>query len=83
MDLGIPCNFKMLSMYNFANLSLPYVVHTGMKCASLVRKMIITHIESLPLGVLESPLIKSILMSSHFHSAMGNGWTHWVFDVPP
>jgi hypothetical protein len=34
------------------------------------------HIESLPLGVLGSLLMKSILMSSHFHSGMDNGWSN-------
>jgi hypothetical protein len=73
IDLGTPCSFKMLSMYNLANLSLPYVVRTSIKCATFVRRSIITHIESLPFGVLGSPLMKSMLMSSHFHSGMGSG----------
>jgi hypothetical protein len=73
---GTPCNFRMLSICNFTNLSSPYVIRTGMKCVTLVRRSTITHIESLPLGVLGSPLMKSILISSHLHSGMGNGWSN-------
>jgi hypothetical protein len=65
-------------MYNLVNLSPPYVVRMGMKCATFVRRSTITHIKSLPFRVLESPLIKSMLMSFHFHSGMGSGWSNLV-----
>jgi hypothetical protein len=76
IDLCTPCSFRMLLTYNLANLSPPYVVRTGMKCVTFVRRPTITYTESLPLGVLGSPLTKSMLMSSHFHSGMGSGWSN-------
>jgi hypothetical protein len=75
IDLGTPSSFRMLSVYNLANLSPQYMVHTGMKCATFVRRSTNTHIELLPLGVLGSPLMKSMLMPSHFHSGRGSGWS--------
>jgi hypothetical protein len=74
--LGYSMQLQNVVNVQLRSLSLPYVVHTEMKCATLVRRPTITHIESLPLGVLGSPLMKSILMSSHFHSGMGNDWSN-------
>jgi hypothetical protein len=40
----------------------------------LVRQSTITHIESYLCVVRDNPTIKSMLMSSHFHSGMLKGW---------
>jgi hypothetical protein len=44
-----------------------------MKCADLVRRSTITQIESNPLEVLGKPIIKYILIFSHFQAGMGSG----------
>ena len=52
-----------------------------MKCATFVNRSTITHIELRPFGVLGNPTMKSMLISSHFHTGMCNGWSspvgHW------
>jgi hypothetical protein len=54
-------------MYNYANLAPEYVVFTGIKWATLVSLSTITHIESYPADVRDSPTMKSMPISSHFH----------------
>jgi hypothetical protein len=50
-----------------------YVVLTGMKWATLVSLSTMTHMESYPAWVRGSSTIKSIHISSHFHSRIFNG----------
>jgi hypothetical protein len=49
-----------------------YVFLTDRKWADLVSRSMITHIESLPFWVIGSLVIKSILISSHFHLGTDN-----------
>jgi hypothetical protein len=72
--LGIPCRLTILSKYILAYRIVGYIVWTGMKCADLVRRSIITQIESNPFEVLGKPTMKSILISSHFQAGMGKGY---------
>src|SRR5688572_14093766 len=58
---------------NSARVAPPKVVFTGMKWATLVRRSIITQIESFPFCVRGSPVTKSMPISSHFHSGTGRG----------
>jgi hypothetical protein len=44
---------------------------TGRKWAILVSRSTITQIESYPFAVLDNPIIKSMLISSHFHVGIG------------
>jgi hypothetical protein len=61
------------STYNLAQRLAGYVIWTGRKCADLVSRSTMTHIESNPFEVLGKPTIKSILISSHFQDGMSNG----------
>ena len=45
------------------------------KCAILVNLSTMTHIESIPRAVLGNFMMKSIVILSHFHIAMGNSYT--------
>uniref|UniRef100_A0A0A9FR86 Uncharacterized protein n=1 Tax=Arundo donax TaxID=35708 RepID=A0A0A9FR86_ARUDO len=44
-----------------------------MKWATFVNLSTMTHMESCPFGVLGNPTIKSIPISSHFHTGTGRG----------
>src|SRR5207253_7692221 len=80
--LGTPCKHTILVIYNSASFGPWYVSLTGMKWATLVRRSTITHMESYPDWVRGNPTIKSMLISSHFHSGvmwyyheLGEGWS--------
>ena len=54
----------------FGKLLGGVVVLTGMKCATLVSLSVMTHMASFPCRDRGSPTIKSIPISSHFHSGI-------------
>jgi hypothetical protein len=74
--LGTPCSRRTLSMYSCASLSPRYVAFIGMKKATFVNRSTMTHIESFPFCVLGSPTMKSMLISSHFHTGICSGWSN-------
>jgi hypothetical protein len=59
-------------MYNSTYVAIVYFTLTERKWAIFVSRSMITQIESYPLVVLGNPIIKSILISSHFHVGIGN-----------
>jgi hypothetical protein len=63
----------MCDMYNSAYCLTLYLVPTGMKWANFIRQSTITHIESCSHEVRGKPIIKSMQMSSHFHSGILKG----------
>jgi hypothetical protein len=59
-------------MYNSAYWLTLYVVITGMKWADLVKWSTMTHMELYPDELRGKPTMKSMQISSHFHSGMLN-----------
>lgn len=74
MVFGTPCKHSMRSTYNSAYFLAGYTVLTGRKCADLVSLSTTTQMESYPFWVWGNPTMKSMLISSHFHSGMFKGW---------
>ena len=70
-DIGTLCNLTISSTYNWANLSNESSLLTGRKCADFVSLSTITHMASCCLQVLGSPITKSIVILSHFHTGIG------------
>jgi hypothetical protein len=62
-------------IYSSARFWPRSVVLTGRKWATLVRRSMMTQMESCPLFDLGRPVIKSIPTSSHFHVGIFNGWS--------
>jgi hypothetical protein len=58
----------MCAMYRSAYCLALYLVPTGMKWDDFIKWSTITHIESCPHEVRGRPIMKSMQMSSHFHS---------------
>jgi hypothetical protein len=65
--LGTPCRQTICAMYNSTSLAPEYVVYDGIKWATLVSLSTITQIESYQVDVPGRPMMKSMLISSHFH----------------
>ncbi|CAA0833356.1 Unknown protein, partial [Striga hermonthica] len=72
IDTGTPWSRTISRIYSLAYSFSFIVVFTGKKCAVLVRRSMITQMESFPLLVLERPTTKSIVTFSHFHSGISN-----------
>jgi hypothetical protein len=71
--LGTLCKHTILDMYSFASLALELFIFTGMKWATFVKRSTMTQIESYPAWVHGNPTMKSIPVSSHFHSGILRG----------
>ena len=74
MVFGTPCKLMIRAKYILAYWIVGYILLTGRKCADLISRSTITHIESKPFDVLDRPMIKSILISSNFQARIGNGY---------
>lgn len=70
INLGTPCNMITVFTYNLANLSNGFIVFMDRKKSRLRSQSSTTHIKSLPLFPLWNLIIKSIIISSHFHSGI-------------
>ena len=66
--LGNPCNLKIYFMKIFAMSSVFYVDLTVIKCVSFVNLSTRTMMESCCLQVIGNPIMKSMEITSHFHS---------------
>ena len=53
-----------------------WVDFIGIKCASLLRLLTTTIIKSFCILVFSKPVVKSILITSHFHLGMGSGYNN-------
>ena len=69
---GIPCKHTIRSMYNSAYLLVGNVVCMRRKWSTLVNLSTATHMESWFSEVLGNPMIKSMLISSHFQEDIGS-----------
>ena len=65
---GTPCNLPTSQMNTCATSLAENVEFTGMKYATFVNLCTITMMESCCLIVLDNPVMKSMEMTSHFHS---------------
>jgi len=73
---GIPCILKICFM-KISGMSISlWVDFIGMKCANLVSLSTTIIIESFCFLLLGSPVIKSTLITSRFHSRMGIGYNN-------
>ena len=61
-------------MKMFAMESILYVDLNGIKCFSLGNLSTTTMMESCYLQVIDNPVIKSMEITSHFHSGTGKGF---------
>ena len=73
MVRGTPCRVITRSKYNLAYFLAEYLVSTRRKWADLVRRSIMTQIESYPFAVWGKPITKSIEISSYFQTGIGKG----------
>ena len=71
--LGNPCNLKISFMKIFAMASALYVDLTAIKCDSFVNLSTKNMMESCCLIIIGNPVIKSMEMTSYFHSGIGKG----------
>ena len=70
---GIPYNLKIYFI-NISTMLMDLMVYlTSMKCVPLVNLSSTTIIESFCLLVLGKPMMKSMVITSHFHSRIGKG----------
>ena len=72
-SLGNPYNLKISFMNIFAMESALYVDLTGIKRDAFVNLSTTTMMESCCLIVIQNPVIKSMEITSHFHSRTGKG----------
>ena len=83
--LGTPCNLITSRRYNSAMWVASSVLWQGMKCAIFENLSTTTIIASLPLWVLGSATMKSILTSSHGWAGTGKGvynpWWNWLLAL--
>jgi len=73
MISGIPCNLTISLMYRLDSYYEVWVVLRAKKWVVLVRPSITTQIASCCLIVLDRPIMKSIVICSHFHTSIGRG----------
>ena len=71
---GTPWRDTIREMYKSASWLAVILSRTGRKWATLERRSITTKIALFPLLVLGNPVMKSILILSHFHSGIARGW---------
>jgi hypothetical protein len=70
---GTSCRHTIRVMHSFANEAPEYVVLMGIKWVTMVNQSTMTQIESYLAWIRSNPTIKSIPISSHFHSRIFSG----------
>ena len=74
IDIDTPWSLTISSIYSFVNLFGENVLWIARKCADLVSLSIITQMASWSVWARGKPMVKSIVVYTHFHSDMGKDW---------